>query len=303
MTRKTASIVLFAAMLLAIIAIPAIFRSNAFAATKSAEFVIGLNKYFVNDQLPGVNMDAAPYIDSGRTLIPVRYLADALGVTDSNIQWNPVTQQVYLVQGSTTIDLAIGSTVLTVNGQASQMDVAPVIKDGRTYLPARWVADALGYQVDWNAQYKVVIIWPNGTQEPDYGNATAQAQSSNSSGGTTVSGYAIPKGSQVGAYSGSSNPGGAEPGVDIDMFVWLNGQNWNDNMAPVTESVQQQFADVQAVLAQKFDAQTVQAVMSYAAQKTSLDYNLLNKTWHANGKRIDVEGLAGSNLEIVIGNF
>lgn len=194
MTRKTASIVLFAAMLLAIIAIPAIFRSNAFAATKSAEFVIGLNKYFVNDQLPGVNMDAAPYIDSGRTLVPVRYLADALGVTDSNIQWNPVTQQVYLVQGNTTIDLVIGSTALTVNGQASQMDVAPVIKDGRTYLPARWVANALGYQVDWNAQYEVVIIWPNGTQEPDYGNVTKRAQQKP----TVVNGFNIPAGTHLG---------------------------------------------------------------------------------------------------------
>ncbi len=47
----------------------------------SAEFVIGMSQYFVNNQVPGVSMDAAPYIDSasGRTLVPVRYLADALG--------------------------------------------------------------------------------------------------------------------------------------------------------------------------------------------------------------------------------
>lgn len=301
MTRKTASIVLFAAMLLAIIAIPAIFRSNAFAATKSAEFVIGLNKYFVNDQLPGVNMDAAPYIDSGRTLIPVRYLADALGVTDSNIQWNPVTQQVYLVQGNTTIDLVIGSTALTVNGQASQMDVAPVIKDGRTYLPARWVANALGYQVDWNAQYEVVIIWPNGTPEPtDISNVIGQAQPA--SGGNTVSGYTIPKGSQAGTVDGSTLPGVQGTPADIVITVWLNGQNWDDNMAPVTESIQQQLADAQAILAQKFDAQTVQEVMSYVAPKASLDYNLPSKDWHTNGKTIAVEGGAGGNLVIWVYN-
>jgi hypothetical protein len=47
----------------------------------SADFVIGMSQYFVNNQVPGVSMDAAPYIDanSGRTLVPVRYLADALG--------------------------------------------------------------------------------------------------------------------------------------------------------------------------------------------------------------------------------
>jgi hypothetical protein len=41
-----------------------------------------------------------------------------------------------------------------------------VIQNGRTYLPAKWVANALGYQVDWNAANQIVIIWPNGTTEP-----------------------------------------------------------------------------------------------------------------------------------------
>jgi hypothetical protein len=35
------------------------------------------------------------------------------------------------------------------------MDVAPVIKEGRTYLPARYVAEALGYRVDWDGASKI----------------------------------------------------------------------------------------------------------------------------------------------------
>jgi len=134
----------------------------------SVQFMIGQGSYFLNASPLGVNMDAAPYIDpdSGRTLVPGRYLGDALGATTN---WDANTKTVAVTGSNTTIQLVIGSTTMTINGQAQTLDNAPVIKNGRAYLPARWVANALGYQVDWNAQYKVVLIWPNWTQEPSFG--------------------------------------------------------------------------------------------------------------------------------------
>ena len=66
--------------LAAIIAI--FFSAPSFAGnTTSAEFVIGLNQYFVNNQTPGTPMDAAPYIDasSDAPWFRSRYLGDALG--------------------------------------------------------------------------------------------------------------------------------------------------------------------------------------------------------------------------------
>jgi hypothetical protein len=56
------------------------------------------------------------------------------------------------------IKLVIGDRTLSANGQTKQMDVTPVIKDGRTYLPARWVAEAFGYTVRWNPQVQTVYI-------------------------------------------------------------------------------------------------------------------------------------------------
>jgi hypothetical protein len=160
MLRKAVMCVLGVALLL-FFSVPLSFAASA----TSAEFVIGFNQYFVNNQTPGISMDAAPYIDasSGRTLVPVRYLGDALGATTN---WDADTQEVTVSTDVYNVSMSIGSTTLTVDGQAQTMDVAPVIKDGRTYLPARWVANVLGYQVDWNAQYQIVIIWPNGTTEP-----------------------------------------------------------------------------------------------------------------------------------------
>jgi hypothetical protein len=140
----------------------------------SAEFVIGMNQYFVNNQTPGINMDAAPYIDSGRTLVPVRYLADALGATTV---WDGDTQEVAVSNSVYAITMTIGSTTLTVNGQAQTMDAAPVINDGRTFLPARYVAEALGYDVDWDATNQIVVIYPmSSIGEPPYNFVIQQAQ-------------------------------------------------------------------------------------------------------------------------------
>jgi hypothetical protein len=125
-----------------------------------ARFLIGQDFYY-----PGsgdgtkIAMDAVPYIDSssGRTLVPVRYLGDALG---AQTNWDANTQTVTVTKDSTTISMVIGSTTLTVNGQTQTMDQAPVIWDGRTYLPARYVAEALGYTVSWDANSQTVTVTP-----------------------------------------------------------------------------------------------------------------------------------------------
>jgi hypothetical protein len=143
----------------------------------SVQFFIGDSSYFLNASPAGVNMDVAPYVDksSGRTLVPVRYLADALG---AQTRWDAGTQTVSVSTSVYRISMVIGSTFLTVNGQTQTMDQAPVIKNGRTYLPAKWVANALGYQVDWDAQIQDVLIWPNGTQEPSFSLTNTRAANS-----------------------------------------------------------------------------------------------------------------------------
>ncbi len=96
--------------------------------------------------------DATPYIDagSGRTLVPVRYLGNALG---AQANWDAYNRTVTITKSGLDISMEIGSTTLTV-------DQAPVISNGRTYLPARWVAEALGYNVSWNASglQRTVVI-------------------------------------------------------------------------------------------------------------------------------------------------
>ncbi len=119
----------------------------------SCEFKIGSNIYYVG----GVAkvMDVAPYIKNGRTYVPMRYLGEALG---AEVVWDDAARTVTLTKGDTTVVFTIGSTSYTVNGEAKTADVAPEITNDRTMLPARFVAEAFGAEVGWDAGTQTVLI-------------------------------------------------------------------------------------------------------------------------------------------------
>lgn len=124
--------------------------------TNDSSFVIGATTYTVN----GVEytMDVAPYISNSRTYMPIRYIANAMGINDDNILWDANTQTVTLLKGTQVVQLKIGSTSIIVNGAPIAMDVAPEITNSRTMLPARYVAQAFGYTVGWDEATQTVTL-------------------------------------------------------------------------------------------------------------------------------------------------
>lgn len=130
--------------------------STAGSMASSVEFVIGSMTYMGGGT--SAMMDVAPFIEGARTYVPVRYLAQGLGVAANDIGWNPVTQEVTLRKGTTTLTMMIGSMDLRVNGISQPMDTAPLIRNGRTFLPARYVSEALGYTVTWNEMAQKLTI-------------------------------------------------------------------------------------------------------------------------------------------------
>ncbi|MGB9804972.1 copper amine oxidase N-terminal domain-containing protein, partial [Desulfofundulus sp.] len=88
---------------------------------------------------------------------------EALGVAEDDIVWVESTGDVSLKLGDKLVQMRVGSRTLYVNGQAEQMDVAPLVRDGRTYLPARWVAEAFGYEVGWDDSTRAVLVGPPGS--------------------------------------------------------------------------------------------------------------------------------------------
>lgn len=123
---------------------------------KEVVFTIGEATFTVD----GVEqtMDTAPYIKDGRTMLPVRYVAQALGVPEDNVMWNPVTRTVTIFKGDRVVLITIGSAELKVNGTPIYMDTVAEIKDDRTMLPISFIGKALGAEVTWDAEARTVTI-------------------------------------------------------------------------------------------------------------------------------------------------
>lgn len=102
-----------------------------------------------------------PVIKNGRTLLPIRALIESLGGT---ITWNGKTRQVGIELNGHSILLTIDKNVALVDGIETPIDpnnpsVTPIIINGRTYLPLRFVAENLGATVDWDSSTKTITIY------------------------------------------------------------------------------------------------------------------------------------------------
>jgi len=107
-----------------------------------------------------VATDVAPFIDANnRTMVPVRFITESLG---AEVKWEPNTRTVTVLKGSDTIVLVIDSRTITFNGTDSTMDTAAIIRDGRTFVPVRYIAEAMGLGVDWSATTRTVVLTTGG---------------------------------------------------------------------------------------------------------------------------------------------
>lgn len=107
-----------------------------------------------------MTMDVAAYINDNRTMLPVKYVALAIGIPEQNIIWDANRKTVTVIYGARTVQMTIGSNVLTVNGTPVQMDTKAVIKDGRTFIPVAWLATALDVPYAWDGDSKTVTFNP-----------------------------------------------------------------------------------------------------------------------------------------------
>ena len=115
----------------------------------NATFTVGQASYTTNNQT--VEMDVAPYIDSNnRMLVPIRYAANAMGVSDSNIQWNGYTQTGTISGAMGVVQVTVGSTNLITSNGTITMDTVAVNTNDRIYVPVRYIANALGASVEWD---------------------------------------------------------------------------------------------------------------------------------------------------------
>jgi hypothetical protein len=120
-----------------------------------------------------IEYDVKPQIISGRTLVPMRFTFESMGL---DIEWKAEEQ---VITGSTdtfTIIFKVGSRrVFLGDGNERVLDVPPQIIENRTLIPLRFLSESLGYNVSWNGDSNVILIskepiveWRNGGYESSY---------------------------------------------------------------------------------------------------------------------------------------
>jgi len=117
------------------------------------EFFIGSKQARVNDT--DVILDEAPFISQNRTYVPIRVVSEVLG---AELTWNPDTRGITIRKGNQTIDMIVGSTKAVVNNQIVELDAPPLLRNGRTSVPVRFVSEYLQGTVQWNERIKMILI-------------------------------------------------------------------------------------------------------------------------------------------------
>ncbi len=101
-----------------------------------------------------------PVIVESRTFVPIRAIIEALGGT---VEWEATTKKVSIFFGNNVLELWIGNPLASLNGYTTQIDssnikVVPLIINGRTMLPLRFVAESFGVDVQWDATSKLITL-------------------------------------------------------------------------------------------------------------------------------------------------
>ena len=114
-----------------------------------------------------LTFDVEPALIDGRTMVPIRAIFEAMGAV---VEWDNDTQSAICTKGDTIVKMTIDSPTIYINDVPSQMDTSPVIINGRTLAPARFVAESFGYKVEWdneNAIAKITSVVSEPEKEPE----------------------------------------------------------------------------------------------------------------------------------------
>lgn len=166
----------------------------------------------------------APVVQNDRTLVPIRAIIEAMGGT---VEWSQETQIATLNYGEDTVRLVIDSNTAYLNDAPNTLDAAPVIINGRTMLPIRFIAESFGFDVAWDSAESKITISKGATENTE-DEPTMMQQDNNSSSKILVAYF---------DYSENIS----EPDVDAVTSASLNSptQNASGNIQVIANEIKE----------------------------------------------------------------
>lgn len=231
----------FALILLVLMVISSL---PVYASTNSDIKIYVDNKQVVSDQNPFINED-------GRTMVPVRFVSEALG---ADVNWLPLDRAAVVEYAGTKIVMVVGMKYATVGLSIKNLDSPVTIVGGRTMVPLRFVSECLGAQVRWDASERAVYITTSEMAKDD----------------ELVDSDLILK---------TPSPGNNENNVNLIAIV---DYRFNRPVEP-------QITDLQEILKRRFTTEEIKPIIDYIRTKKGMDgTHIPVKDWTINGKLVRV---------------
>ncbi len=257
--------------------------------------------------------DAKPFMDkSNRVQVPVRFVSEALG---AEVGWDSKSKQVTVEMGEDTIVLTMGKKAYTVNGQTKQMDTVAQQKQNRTFVPLRFVSEALGAKVIWHKDlYSVEILTGlAAVQEEKKDDKDDKVDDTADDATSTLPKYIEDSWGRKRRVEGESQKQTAEGFSFYNSYKSGLGASYESvdgkDMMFLQSSIHfdrdgvdydQQVKDLDELLRQKINSETVDKIMKYVKQKTKRDDILEAKEFSDKVYGIQVESRYWGNIVVSI---
>lgn len=124
-------------------------------AQMGTEIIVTIDQHTAYIDGRQLQLEAAPVISNGRTMVPVRFIGEALG---ANFLWEEKSRKVSYIYNEILIEIFIDQQQAFVNRQQIMLDTAPFIIAGRTLVPLRFIGEHLGASVVWDEATRTVTI-------------------------------------------------------------------------------------------------------------------------------------------------
>lgn len=137
--------------------LPKLEITDSLLASEFADNIVlymGAKKAYVDGQAVVIDEenDAKPFISNSSTMVPLRFLSEALGATVIYEGENA-----YISMEDKIIVVKEGSDTYTLNGELKPLPAPPVIVNSRLYVPLRVISEAFGKAVSWDKSGFVIV--------------------------------------------------------------------------------------------------------------------------------------------------
>lgn len=121
---------------------------HLFSEKKLTMILLSIGSEYCSVDCNVFELDAPPFIFKNRTVVPIRFIAETFG---GIVDWNNMLRTITInfKKRNLEIELSLEKNSASINGKQVNLDVQPIIEKGRTFVPIRFIGEAIGCKVEW----------------------------------------------------------------------------------------------------------------------------------------------------------